>query len=402
MLAQAMPPWMTGESHGDDLLVSLVTFSPGDDLTEWWGHTAVVVEDRRLGHARLYNFGMFRFDQGFVGRFIRGRLEFWAADDSVRGTFQLYQRLNRDIRIQELALTGDEAMIVARALGEHVLPQNAMYLYHHYNDNCSTRPRDIIDRAVGGQLKAATAGPGRMTLRELSRRYSMVSPAMSVVLDFLQNDTLDVPITMQQEAFLPDEVERQVQNLQVKHADGTTTPLVKRQYVLFDSRRARPPDKAPNYMPVLLAMGVTIASLTVTLGVMAQRGSTRALRGLGALGMIFGIVFGVFGSALFFLVYFTNHEVTFGNENLLLANPVHWLAVPIGWKYIRRPGSISSVHVKIWGLLAALNGCALGVKVLPQFQQNNFEMIALLLPINAAMALAMTLASRAFSSTADE
>ena len=119
---------MTGESQPADIAVTLVTFSPGDSLVEWWGHTSFVIEDRRTNHARLYNFGMFGPKAGdtlgFVKDFAKGRLIFWVADDSVLGTFGFYkQYLNRDVRLQELDLEPAEAMQIATALGTHVLPR---------------------------------------------------------------------------------------------------------------------------------------------------------------------------------------------------------------------------------------------------------------------------------------
>ena len=113
----------------------------------------------------------------------------------------MYRRFDRDVRLQELDLEPSEALQIAKRLGTHVLPENMMYRYHHYNDNCSTRPRDIIDEAIGGQLKAATSGPSRMTLRDHTLRYSRVSPLMSLVLDYLQADSLDKPIIAQKDAY---------------------------------------------------------------------------------------------------------------------------------------------------------------------------------------------------------
>ena len=46
-------PWETGESRGEDLLIQLVTFGPGDVITTYFGHTALVVHDKRLDIARL-------------------------------------------------------------------------------------------------------------------------------------------------------------------------------------------------------------------------------------------------------------------------------------------------------------------------------------------------------------
>ncbi|MFU8804583.1 MAG: hypothetical protein ACNA8W_12290, partial [Bradymonadaceae bacterium] len=63
------PPWGVGESKGEDLKISLATFSPGPDVPSWFGHGAMVVEDTRLGVSRLYNYGMFSFNQAMIFRF---------------------------------------------------------------------------------------------------------------------------------------------------------------------------------------------------------------------------------------------------------------------------------------------------------------------------------------------
>ena len=81
----ALAPWADGRSAPEDLEVSLVTFGPGDDIPSWFGHSALVVEDRRRGEARLYNYGMFDFDK--FARFALGRLEFWVGEASVGGTY---------------------------------------------------------------------------------------------------------------------------------------------------------------------------------------------------------------------------------------------------------------------------------------------------------------------------
>lgn len=244
--AASMPPWGTGESQGEDLAILLVTFSPGDDVPSWWGHGSLVVEDRRRQMSRLYNYGMFSFDEAMLARFAMGRLEFWVGQSSVGGTFRFYQAEDRDVRVQELNLTPEQRVVVAKRLAENVLPENREYLYHHYNDNCVTRLRDMIDVATGGQLREADRAPGRMTLREHTRRYTAVNAPMSVLLDFMMNDEIDRPITKWEEAFLPDELEAQVAALQVKGADGQPASLAAKSWNYYEStHRQRPPAEPP-------------------------------------------------------------------------------------------------------------------------------------------------------------
>jgi hypothetical protein len=382
---------MTGQSNPADLAITLVTFSPGDSLVEWWGHTSFVVEDKKLNHARLYNFGMFGPKEGdtvgFVKDFAKGRLIFWVADDSVQGTFGFYKKyLNRDVRIQELDLEPDEALSIAKALGTKVLPENRYYRYHHYNDNCSTRPRDIIDAAIGGQLVAATKGPSRMTLRQHTLRYSRVNPPMSLILDYLQADSLDKPITGLQDAYLPDELEMQVQALQVKRADGSVRPLVKKQWNWFKSDRTPPPATAPNWILYELLVGLLLAGLAHALGHWGRDGKKAPRVLLGLYTTIVGFVLGVLGLALGFLMTLTDHDVTYGNENILQANPLTILLLPLGVMLMWGAKKAADWNRKVWTVLAALSVLGVLIKVLPSADQANGNILAILVPLNVGFA----------------
>jgi hypothetical protein len=386
---QWLPPWMTNESRPEDLAVTLVTFGPGDDLVSWWGHTSLAVEDRRLGQARLYNYGMFSFDEGFFGRFFKGRLEFWVSDrDPVDLTYRYYQSANRDVRLQELDLPSEQAMQLAKALGENVLPKNRMYLYHHYRDNCSTRPRDLVDQATWGQLKAATSGPARMSLRDHTLRYARVSPPIALGLDFLQNDELDQPITQQAEAYLPDELERQVQALVVTRPDGSRAPLVKRQVELFKSNRPPPPERAPNWNWALLGLGVVVGFAGLGLGHLGRAGARWPRVLLGLLTALFGLVLGILGTGLLVMGLFTDHSVTHRNENLFLANPITLALLPLGLMLVFGSKRARTGLLWTWSALGLLSILGMVLKVLPAFDQANWNLIALLAPINLSFAAA--------------
>ncbi|MDY7229961.1 DUF4105 domain-containing protein [Hyalangium rubrum] len=384
--ADSLPSWGTGQSRGEDLVISLVTFSPGDDVASWWGHGSLVVEDRRLGEQRLYNYGMFSFDSTMLGRYAMGRLEFWVDDASAALTFRAYQRLNRDVRVQQLNLTPAQSLEVARLLAENVLPQNREYLYHHYNDNCVTRLRDMVDRAVGGQFRQAASAPGRMTLREHTRRYTAVSPPMSVLLDFLMNDEIDRPITRWEEAFLPDELERQVGEVQVVGADGQKVPLAAKSWTYFKSDRPAPPAEPPNYGPWMLALGLGVGASAMGLGYWGRKGGRLPRVLLGLANVVLGLVLGIPGTVLLVMWTVTDHTVTFGNENLFLANPMTLLAVPLGVMFAWGSAKAREYLRVLWLMLAVSGGLGLVLKVLPLFNQDNWRLIAFILPISVGFA----------------
>src|SRR5450432_1443119 len=60
--------------HGANLDVALLTFGPGTQVWERFGHNAILIRDRSGGVENLYNYGIFDFDQeDFFLNFARGR-----------------------------------------------------------------------------------------------------------------------------------------------------------------------------------------------------------------------------------------------------------------------------------------------------------------------------------------
>lgn len=390
--AASVPPWGTGESRGEDLVISLVTFGPGEDVPSWWGHGSLVVKDTRLGKERLYNYGMFSFDEKMLARFAMGRLEFWVGDASVLGTYRLYEEFDRDVRVQELNLTPEQRLQIAKALADNVLPENRNYLYHHYNDNCSTRLRDAIDKAVGGQLHQMDSVPARMTLREHTRRYTAASAPMSVLLDFMMNDEIDKPITPWEEAFLPDELERQVAALQVTQPDGTKAPLVARSWNFYKSQQRPPvPEQPPRYGPWILAIGLGLGASALGLAYWGRKGGRLPRVLLGLENAVVGLVFGLPGMALLIMWIVTNHTVTFHNENLFLANPLTLLALPYGVRLMWGSAKARARLGTLWMVLTGTGVLGVLLKVLPWFDQDNWRLIALILPVSAGFAGAFLL-----------
>ena len=69
-----------------------------------------------------------------------------------------YRAAGRSVYSNELLLTGAEAAELDRLIRENFEPGNRDYLYHYFEDNCSTRVRDILDTVLGGILADTFAG----------------------------------------------------------------------------------------------------------------------------------------------------------------------------------------------------------------------------------------------------
>ena len=363
--------------RGEDLVILLVTFGPGDDVTSWFGHSALVVEDRKTQEGRLYNYGEFGFDATTVARYALGRLEFWVGERPVEATFEVYRRQRRTIDAQELALSPAQRAELAAFLHNNALPENRRYLYDHFTDNCATRPRDAVDVVAAGALAAAGAAPGRMTLRQHVRRHTDRSLVMSTLIDLVLNRSVDAPTTRAQEAFLPAELHKLVVDARVGGAS-----LQLRGWRDFDApARAPVPAEPPRNEPWMLAVGVVVAVVSLLL-----RRFTRVfalwLAGLGLFVGLPGVVLVIIWSS-------TDHLVAHNNENVLLANPLALLSFPLGvaWALgIERAGGWLR---RVWAVVAVVVVGAVVLKALPWFGQDNWNIVALVVPLALGTALAL-------------
>ncbi len=383
-------PWGQGESEPKDLVISLVTFSPGDEVAQWFGHSGLMVEDRRLNRSRLYNYGMFSFDDGLLFQFAMGRLWFWVAPTHVPSSFNTYIRQDRDVRVIEFNLPEEKRAEVAEFLSDNVRPENREYLYHHYDDNCSTRIRDVIDLAVDGQFSDAYEDkPGRMTLRDHTRRHSAHLPPMDWLLMYLMNGTIDEPTTVWQEMFLPEELEDRVLEFEWEDPDGQVRPLALREHEVYRAEdRPPPPEEPPTHWPWWLLAGMALGAVGVAIGLRGRRRPGRASRiAYGCYHLSVGLLLGLVGLLLGVMAIGTEHTVTYWNQNLFWANPLTLVAVPLAVMVLRGSVTARGRLVQLWTLLAGIAAVGVVVNligfVVPALYQDTSIPIALFLPIIA-------------------
>ena len=389
--APAAPaPWAQGRSRPEDLIIKLVTIEPGDALYSWWGHSGLIVADERLGVSRFYNYGLFSFEQeDFLANFLMGRLWFQVGAFATEPELAAYRAENRTIRLQTLNLTPERRLEMGVFLERNILPQNRTYLYDHYRDNCATRVRDLIDRMVDGQLQRAASAPGRLTLRQHTRRYTAGHFLMDWLLMFLMSGSIDRPIRQWEEMFQPLELERNVGRLVYTDPQGRRRALVSEQTLHYQARGRRGvPERAPANWPAALAIGLVLAGSGLALAAWRRRAVRPARIVSGLYESLLGLLFGLPAAVLAFMSLFTDHTVTYGNRNLLAASPVLLAALPLGIALAAGARWASKGLAALWALVLALAALALVLQLFPPLRQDNLLAAAVLLPVQAAEALA--------------
>ncbi|HVG46281.1 MAG TPA: DUF4105 domain-containing protein [Longimicrobium sp.] len=389
--ARAQP--LAAPSRADSTVrVYLLTMGPGDEVWEKFGHNAIWVHDPGRGADQAYNYGMFDFRQeNFILNFARGRMNYWMEGFDVFITLDHYRMLNRSIWAQELNLTPAQAHAVRDLMEWNQQPENRFYRYDYYRDNCSTRVRDILDRVLGGALKAATAGAASgVTYRWHTRRLVGDGGAglpMYTAINTGLGPAADRPISKWDEMFLPMRLRDEVRALRIRDAGGSLVPLLAREQTVFTANR--PPERKgpPSWLPGYLLAGLAVAGAVVLLARAARR-SGAARTGFALLTVPWLLFAGIGGVILLGLWGATDHAIAYRNVNLFqlspLALPLAVLvpALALGKRWARRGA------VRLSLVVAALSVLGLLLKVLPWFHQVNGEIVALALPINCAIAWA--------------
>ena len=362
--------------------VFLVTVGPGDALYSWWGHTAIVIEDTETGRQRLFDYGLFTFSEDdFVKNFIFGRLWFSVGDSHPRLSLGMWVSEDRDIRFRRMNLSGEMKKKMISLLEKDSEPGNNTYLYDHYFDNCATRERDIIDTVLDGQFKEAHQEPSSSTLRKISRKYMKGHFPMEFLLMFLLGPGSDIPITTWDEMFLPEELEYYISRFSYTHGYGETVKLTEDMTYYTRATVKRPvPQKAPNRILLMLLIGCGSAAILYFLYRRSSKGNGPGRILFTSITGVFTFGFGVMGSLLLFMMFFTDHTITYGNENLLLANPLLLAAFIILFRAFRR-NSLRMIFSGIFTFLSLSVVVLMVYKLSTSFDQDNWEFIALFLPL---------------------
>ena len=340
----------------DSARVALVTIEPGQDVYARWGHTAIRVQDPATGFDRLYNYGTFQFDQFFVFRFAYGQLDYLLSVADPYDAYYAYaQYEGRSIIEQTLRLTPGEARDLVAFLEWNARPENRTYRYDFLFDNCSTRPRDAVERVLGRKLRYPSPTLDA-TFRDLIDPFVAATPALDTGLDLLLGLPVDRRATARQATFLPDSLRTLFDAALVETAAGPASLVVRTDTVFWNG-----PGTARRAFPLHALLIAGLAAVGIALSWRGRdRLPGRLLRLSDAL--LFGVL-GVAGLLMAFLWFVSLHHVTGPNLNVLWAWPTHLVAafalarrtLP-RWlpPYLRATALVTALTCLAWPLLPQL------------------------------------------------
>src|SRR5690349_9600191 len=125
---------------GSNWHVWLVTFGPGEEVYEQFGHDAICFYDDHTRNGVAYDWGRFDFKQpNFIGRFIKGRMLYSMGDAELNPMLLDYTYgADRDLWRQELNLNAQQKAKLFTICETGMRPENINYRYDYYKANCAT------------------------------------------------------------------------------------------------------------------------------------------------------------------------------------------------------------------------------------------------------------------------
>lgn len=359
--------------------VALVTMDPGEPYWARFGHNALLIDRDDGSEPVFYNFGYFDFDQpGFLARFLRGDMRYLAVALPMSTDLASYAAEGRGARLQWLRLQPEQIESLTAALAEQVRPENAEYRYDYFVSNCSTKVRDALDAALGGALKRQLDGRSMgLTYRHEALRHGAGLAWLHLGMHIGLGPYADRPLSIWEQSFIPARLAEALDEVRTEAGE----PLVIAARELLPHRGPVIAADPPRWLWTGLLIGLALAA------VLAR--AVRGRRGGAVLLLVWGLS-GLAGLGMLMLWWATAHESAWANRNLLLFNPLALLLLPacVGlWRQRRSPRESRLRHAAHGIAMCSVAGLVLAhVQVYPQQQ---LEWIALMLPLQIALSLAL-------------
>ncbi len=300
------------------LQVSLLTVTPGEELYSTFGHSAVRIHDTVTNQDIVYNYGTFNFDDpDFYAKFVRGKLLYYLSSDDYNSFIEETREEQRGITEQILNLNYEQKRNVIMLLEANMMAQNRFYKYDFLFDNCTTRLRDLVEKATDSTVHFGKVLQTKATFRDLIHEYLNYNDKQwsKLGIDILLGNKTDAETTPYQVMFLPDYL--------MKTFDSSSVagkPLVSdKQIIVRQVYGQQTKNNLTHPFFIFLCLFVIIAFLSFSKNKSVQK----------ILSSFDGFLFfitGLLGILILFMWFGTDHIMCRDNYNLLWAWPTNIVA----------------------------------------------------------------------------
>ena len=321
----------------DTVRVSLLTVEPHSKAV-WtiFGHTALRVFDPVRNIDVVLNWGQFDVEKPhFILNFIEGKTDYFLSDPPFQYFIPNYARDGVTMIEQVLNIPNSEKEALLKFLQINLLPENVEYRYSFVFENCTTRPRDVIERFCGGTL-IYPEQTQPVTFRQLFHQYTRYYPWLELGIDCIIGSGADSLVSYRNELFLPEKLMEALNHSTVKLPTGDEQPIVLASKLILRSQDVQPVHLSFWNRP--FAVGFVVFAFYLVLVVVGyvkgiprqarddrspERGNKLLIR------LPFALLFfiaGAGGCIVVMLNFFSLHPCVQSNWNILWLHPLHFIA----------------------------------------------------------------------------
>jgi hypothetical protein len=227
-----------------------------------------------------------------------------------------YKYENRSVYEQILNITPVEKQILYNLLIENYKPENRSYRYDFFKDNCSTRIRDILQKAMGEKLHFSSKNTnGNKTFRQLIYPYLENMSWSKFGIDILLGMPTDAKASDADYMFLPDEL---MKNVDTTTIDGKR--FAEKPVILYQAHKAEK-SSLPSPNLVFAIFMIIVVGLTLWEFYALKKGKHFNLK---IFDRAFFLILALLSLLIILMWIFSLHYPVRGNLNVLWLNPLYF------------------------------------------------------------------------------
>ena len=294
--------------------VYLLTCGPGTDTYSIYGHSALRVVSTEDQVDIVYNWGGFDFNTpNFAWKFAKGRLDYLLDDVTYKGFLKGYFFEERYVHSQKINLDEEETARLIYLINENLKPENRKYKYDFFYDDCSTRIRDLLEKAIGKKLLYPPVTDEYMpTFREMVTKYQSPYPWLQFGIDLIMGSPGEEFANFRHRMFLPLDMQEGLSQMVIRR-NGSMIPLLQNTEVVLD------------FEPLVIKTNIlttpaTLFTLLLIVVVILSLLKNKIVSNL--MDIILFSMFAILAGLMIFFNFFTDHLQMKWNLNILWLNPV--------------------------------------------------------------------------------
>lgn len=299
----------------DSLRASLVTCTPGTEVYAHFGHTAIRITDFTTGKDVVFNYGCFDMTgSDFIIHFIKGETDYVVDVENANFFFYRYDMMGNGVTEQVLNLTQEECSRLFHLLIENIKPENRGYRYNWLYDNCTTRARDIINKAVDGTI-AYSNDYAPLTARSQLHKCLANNSWLKLGIDLMLGTEIDTIAPRNIIQFIPENYRHDISHAVIISSDGSKRPFIQEEILLLEEKDINKAGDTPLTPEIAFSLLLLVAA-GISIKDYRQKKISYWFDALLHLAQ------GIAGIIIAYLFFFSIHPAVSTNWQVIIFNPL--------------------------------------------------------------------------------